>query len=245
MRGLAGRTFIVTGGAQGIGEAICLRLGEEGARVAVADRNIEGANDVAAKVVAAGGTAIGLHLEVTSRDSWQSAFATVAEDFGPIDGLVNNAGLTRDKSLLKMSDEEWDAVIDVNLKGAWIGSQLAVSNMVGRGGAIVNLSSESRWGAFGQANYASAKAGLVGLTRTIAIEAARHGVRANAIAPGSTKTPMVEAVPAEVRAAWLHNIPLRREAEPREIASAVVFLLSDDASYITGQILGVNGGSAI
>jgi 3-oxoacyl-[acyl-carrier protein] reductase len=136
-------------------------------------------------------------------------------------------------------------VVDVNLKSAWIGSQLAVAAMAGRGGAIVNLSSESRWGAFGQANYASAKAGLVGLTRTVAIEAARHGIRANAIAPGTTRTPMVEAVPEDVRAGWLNNIPLRREADPSEIASAVVFLLSDDASYVTGQILGVNGGSAL
>lgn len=245
MRGLAGKSFIITGGARGIGRSICLRLGEEGARVVVADRNAEGASTVAAELAAAGSKAVAVTIEVTSRDSWRAAFELAAGTFGPIDGLVNNAGLTRDKSLLKMSDAEWDEVIDVNLKGAWIGSQLAVAAMVGRGGAIVNLSSESRWGAFGQVNYASAKAGLVGLTRTTAIEAARHGIRANAIAPGTTRTPMVEAVPAEVRASWLPTIPLRREAEPSEIAAAVVFLLSDDASYITGQILGVNGGSAL
>lgn len=245
MRGLAGKAFIVTGGAQGIGRAICLRLAEEGARVAVADRNGEGAKAVAAEVAAKGVEAVAITLEVTSRDSWTAAFEEAREAFDHIDGLVNNAGLTRDKSLLKMSDAEWDEVVDVNLKGAWIGSQLAVAAMAGRGGAIVNLSSESRWGAFGQANYASAKAGLVGLTRTVAVEAARHGIRANAIAPGTTRTPMVEAVPENVRAGWLPSIPLRREAEPSEIASAVVFLLSDDASYVTGQILGVNGGSAL
>ncbi len=245
MRGLHGKIVMVTGSAQGIGKATALRLADEGAVVIVADRNIEGARSVADEIDPAGERARTILLDVSSRESWQQAAATVKDIYGGIDGLVNNAGITRDKSLLKMSEEDWDLVIEVNLKGAWLGCQAVVPLMATRGGVIVNLSSESRWGAFGQSNYASAKAGLVGLTRTVALEHARHNIRVNAIAPGTTMTPMVEAVPEEVRKGWLENIPLGREAQPSEIASAIAFLLSDDASYITGQILGVNGGSAL
>lgn len=245
MRGLKDKVIIVTGSAQGIGRATALRLNEEGAAVVVADVNAEGASKVAAEIAAAGGRSMAAALNVTSRQSWADAVTAVMAAFGQIDGLVNNAGLTRDRSLLKMTDEAWDLVIDVNLKGAWLGCQSVIPHMTGRGGAIVNLSSESRWGAFGQSNYASAKAGLVGLTRTVAFEHARHGVRVNAVAPGATTTPMVEAVPEDIRKGWLQNIPLRREANPTEIAAAIAFLLSADASYVTGQILGVNGGSAL
>lgn len=245
MRGLKDKVFIVTGGARGIGRAVATRLHEEGAHVVVADTNREGAESTAAEIRKAGGRALALVLDVVSRESWTAGVAKVLEEFGQLDGLVNNAGLTRDSSLLKMSDDDWSAAIDVNLRGAWLGCQLTIPHMKERGGAIVNLSSESRWGAFGQANYAAAKAGLVGLTRTVAIEHARHNIRANAVAPGATLTPMVEAVADNIRAEWRKNIPLRREAQPSEIASSIVFLLSDDASYITGAILGVNGGSAI
>lgn len=245
MRGLKDKVTIVTGAAQGIGEAIAHRLGEEGCKLILADINAEGVKATADAVRAAGGIAEGYGLNVAERESWVEVIEAAVERFGRLDALVNNAGVTRDKSLLKMSDADWDLVIDVNLKGSWIGSQLAVAKMVGQGGSIVNFSSESRWGAFGQSNYAAAKSGLVGLTRTVAIEAARHGVRVNAIAPGTILTPMVEAVPAEVRAGWMDKIPLRREGQPSEIASAVAFLLSEDASYVTGQILGVNGGSCI
>lgn len=245
MRGLKDKVVIVTGAARGIGAAIAQRLFEEGAKVILADCNIEGAREGAAAINAAGGEALAAELDVASRESWLALVDTVIAKFGRIDGLVNNAGVTRDRSLLKMTDEDWDVVIDVNLKGSWIGSQLVLAKMAGQGGSIVNLSSESRWGAFGQSNYAAAKSGLVGLTRSVAIEGARHGVRVNAVAPGTILTPMVEAVPADVRASWMDKIPLRREGQPSEIASAVTYLLSDDASYVTGQILGVNGGSCI
>lgn len=245
MRGLKDKVTIVTGAAQGIGAAIAARLARDGGLVVLADQNHAGVEATAEALRAEGLRAQGFALNVAARESWQALIAAVLAEHGRIDALVNNAGVTRDKSLLKMSDADWDLVLDVNLKGAWLGCQLAVAEMVGRGGAIVNLSSESRWGAFGQSNYASAKSGLVGLTRTVAIEAARHGVRVNAIAPGTILTPMVEAVPAEIRAGWMDKIPLRREGQPSEIASAVAFLISDDASYVTGQILGVNGGSCI
>ncbi|TGP18204.1 MULTISPECIES: SDR family NAD(P)-dependent oxidoreductase [unclassified Mesorhizobium] len=245
MRGLKDRVVLVTGAAQGIGKATAKRLADEEMVVAVADRNFAGAEAVAGEISAATGQALALFLDVTSRVSWTECVARVVDTFGGLDGLVNNAGMTRDSSLLKMKDDDWNDVIDVNLRGPWLGCQIAIPHMTAKGGSIVNLSSEARWGAFGQSNYSSAKSGLVGLTRTVAFEHARHRVRVNAVAPGTITTAMVEAVPADVRKGWLQNIPLRREGDPSEIASVVAFLLSDDASYVTGQIIGVNGGSII
>ena len=245
MRGLKDKVVVVTGGAQGIGKATAIRLAEEGAILVIADRNLDGAAATTREIDASGARALAVSLDVSDRESWAQAAIKIKETFDGADGLVNNAGLTRDKSLLKMGEDDWDVVLNVNLKGAWLGCQAIVPLMVGRGGSIVNLSSEARWGAFGQSNYSSAKSGLVGLTRTVAIEQARNGIRVNAVAPGTTPPPMVEAVPEQIRQGWLESIPLRREASPAEIASAIVFLLSDDASYVTGQVLGVNGGSAL
>lgn len=245
MRGLKDKVIIVTGGAQGIGKSTAERLSEEGATVVVADRNIEGAQQVAKSLEANGTKAISVPLDVAERESWNQCVSTVVETLGTIDGLVNNAGVTRDRSLLKMTDDEWNTVIDIHLRGAWLGCQAVIPHMAKKGGSIVNISSDARWGAFGQSNYSAAKSGLVGLTRTIVIEQSRNNVRVNAVAPGPVLTPMVEAVPEEVRKGWLANIPLKREAKPEEVASVIAFLLSDDASYVTGQVVGINGGSAI
>lgn len=245
MRGLKDKVVIVSGAAQGIGKATAERLAEEHMVVVAADRNFAGVEEVAEAISAAGGRAMAQFLDVASRVSWSECVARVVDALGGIDGLVNNAGMTRDSSLLKMKDADWSDVIDVNLRGPWLGCQSVIPHMTAKGGAIVNLSSEARWGAFGQSNYSSAKAGLVGLTRTVAFEHARHRVRVNAVAPGTVSTAMVEAVPTEIRKGWLQNIPLRREADPSEIASVIAFLLSDDASYVTGQIIGANGGSII
>jgi 3-oxoacyl-[acyl-carrier protein] reductase len=241
---LSGRTVIVTGGASGIGRATVERAAAEGANVVIADVDLGGALAVREAVEAAGGKASAHRLDVSSRADWVRVVEETLATWSAIHGLVNNAGVTRDKSLLKMTDDEWELVLDVNLRGVWLGCQHVVPQMKQAGGSIVNLSSESRYGEFGQANYASAKAGVVGLTRTVAIEHARHRIRCNAIAPGTIDTPMVAAVPADIRDSWLPRIPMGRLGGPAEVAAAIVFLLGDDSSYVTGQVLGVDGGSS-
>jgi 3-oxoacyl-[acyl-carrier protein] reductase len=246
----AGRVAIVTGAAQGIGAATALRLAEEGATVAALDRNGAGAGATAEAIVAGGGHGFGLECDVASAPSVESAIAAVA-DHGRIDVLVNNAGITRDNLLFKMGDDDWATVLQVNLTSVFLMCRAVQKHMVSaRYGRIVNLSSRSALGNRGQANYAAAKAGIQGLTATLAIELGPFNVTVNAVAPGYVATPMTAATAERVgmtaedhQQAVAERTPLGRVARPEEIASVIAFLASDDASYVSGQTIYVNGGA--
>lgn len=239
---LDGRAAVITGGAQGIGLAIARRLGEAGAAVVVADIDSRGSTEAAATV---SGPAIGVACDVTSPEQVDALVARCREEFGSIDVMVNNAGITRDATMRKMPVEDFDAVIAVHLRGAWLGTRAASLAMreQGTGGSIVNMSSLSgKVGNLGQTNYSAAKAGIVGLTKAAAKEVARAGIRVNAIQPGMIRTPMTEAMPADIFTEQERQIPFGRAGEPDEIAKAVLFLASDLASYVTGTVIEVAGG---
>jgi 3-oxoacyl-[acyl-carrier protein] reductase len=239
-----GRVALVTGAGSGIGAATARRLAAEGAAIACTDRELAAATSTATAITHEGGTAAAVGHDVTDPGSWELAVERCAEVFGGLDVLVNNAGFTRDRTVVKMSEREWDQVIDVHLRGTWLGCRQALPAMRERGaGVIVNVSSQSRHGSFGQANYAAAKAGIVGLTRTIALEHARHGIRCNAVAPGMVDTPLTQAMDAEIAEQLRAAIPMARFGGAHEIAAAISFLASEDAAYITGQTLNCDGGT--
>ncbi len=245
-----GKFAVVTGAARGIGAAIARRLAAEGAAVACVDLTAERCAPIVDEITVTGGRAVAFGCDVSDGAQVEALVPGVMNEFGRIDVLVNNAGLTRDNLLFRMSEEDWDKVVDVNLKSVFLVSRAVQKHMVEqRSGAIVNLSSRSALGNRGQANYAAAKAGIQGLTATMAIELGPFGVRVNAVAPGYVATPMTEATavrlgvtPEEHQATMAQAVPLRRVGQPTEVASVVAFFASDDASYVTGQTLYVNGG---
>ena len=245
------RVAVVTGAAQGIGQATALRLASEGARVAVVDVDAERAAPVVQQIEAAGGQAAAFGCDVSAREQVDATVEAVISRFGRIDILVNNAGITRDNLVFKMSDDEWDAVLDVNLKSVFLFTRAVQRHMVeARYGRIVSLSSRSALGNRGQANYAAAKAGIQGLTATLAIELGPFNITVNAVAPGYVATPMTDATarrvgstPEERQRIAAESTPLRRVAQPEEIASVIAFFASDDAAYVSGQTLYVNGGA--
>ncbi len=241
---LAGRVAIVTGAAQGIGRAIALRFAHEGAKVVLVDLKAEGVQAVADEIQAAGGTALAVTCDVTQRDQVHAAVAKVLEAYGQIDILCNNAGITRDARLVKMSEEDFDLVVNVNLKGVFNLTQAVAPHMVERGyGRIISTSSiVGLYGNFGQTNYVATKAGVIGMTRVWARELGPKGVTANAIAPGFIATDMVKTVPQDVLDKFTSMTPVRRLGTPEDIANAYLFLASEAASFVNGTVLSVDGG---
>jgi 3-oxoacyl-[acyl-carrier protein] reductase len=241
---LAGKTALVTGASQGIGRACALELARNGAVVALAARNLDKLEAVAAEIAAAGGTAKAYALDVSSEESIKAGAKAVLADHGTVHILVNNAGITKDGLMMRMKTEDWDSVLGTNLTGAFLLTQALVSPMLkARWGRIINITSVSgELGAAGQANYAASKAGLIGLTKSLARELASRGITANAVAPGFIETAMTAVLTETQRSGILANIPLARYGSEADIAAAVAFLASDAAGYITGHTLDVNGG---
>lgn len=245
MRGLTGKTALITGGSRGIGREVALRLAAEGVAVAVNYNTGEAeAAEVVKEAIALGANAIALKGSVTSAQDADALVEETVAKLGSLDILVNNAGITRDNLLMRMSEEDWDAVQDTNLKGAFLCTKAAIRPMLRqRSGRIINMSSVvALTGNAGQANYTAAKAGLIGFTKTVAREVASRGITVNAIAPGFIETRMVEELGEELRSKIQKRIPLARFGGPGDVAASVAFLASEDAAYITGQVLSVDGG---
>ena len=241
---LSGRSGVVTGGGRGIGRAIALELGRNGADVAVGySQSSQEAEEVAREIQSMGPDAFPLRANVSRPEEVKPAIASVAERFGKIDFLVNNAGITRDKTLVKMTREDWEAVIDVNLHSIFNVTHEVLPYMLEREyGRVVNVSSVvGQSGNFGQTNYAAAKAGIIGFTKSAALEVAKRGITVNCIAPGYTETDMLSAVPHEGRQRVLAKIPMGRFGRPEEMATAALFLIGY-GDYVTGQVIGINGG---
>ena len=244
MKLLENKIALVTGAARGIGQAIALQLAADGADLALCDVKAEWLDDTVAKVKALGRRAEAYAMDVANGAAVGEAVAKILADFGRIDVLVNNAGITRDTLLIRMTEEDWDAVLDINLKGAFLVTKAVVKSMMKqRSGAIVNIASVvGIMGNPGQANYTASKAGLIALTKTTAKEMGSRNVRVNAVAPGFIRTAMTDKLAAPVKDAMLKMVPLGRLGEPEDVAKAVAFLASDAAAYVNGQTLAVCGG---
>jgi 3-oxoacyl-[acyl-carrier protein] reductase len=244
MAGVQGRVALVTGAAQGIGKAIALHLAQGGATVVVVDVMEDKLPGVVNEITSAGGQAAAWKMNVTDEDNIKQVFKEVAEKFGRLEILVNNAGITRDQLMMRMKRADWDLVISINLTGVFLCTQAAVPIMLKqRWGRIINISSiNGQQGQAGQANYSASKAGVIGLTMATAREVASRGVTANAIAPGYIETAMTQVLAPELKEAMLKAVPLGRPGTPDDIANAVRFLASEETSYITGNVIKVNGG---
>jgi 3-oxoacyl-[acyl-carrier protein] reductase len=244
MANLQGRVALVTGASQGIGRASAVELAKTGAMVALAARNESKLAEVASEIAASGGQAAAFTLDVASEDSIKAGAKAVTDRFGKVDILINNAGITRDDLMMRMKRADWDDVLGTNLTGAFLLTQALLRQMLkNRWGRIVNITSVvGRTGQEGQVNYAASKAGLIGLTRSLAREVASRGITVNAVAPGYIETPMTAVLDEKLREKMIAEIPLGRPGTDVEVAQSVVFLASDAAAYITGHVLDVNGG---
>jgi 3-oxoacyl-[acyl-carrier protein] reductase len=241
---LKDKVALITGGAQGIGKAVALLLAEKGADVVISDVNLQKAEETAGEILSMGRKALAVKSDVTHSGDVDRMIQVILEQFGRIDILVNNAGIAKDKLILRMTDEDWDAVLNVNLKGTFHCTRAVLRHMSKqRYGKIVNIASVvGEMGNAGQANYSASKAGVIGFTKTIAREFAQRGINVNAIAPGYIETPMTDAIPEKAKEELKRMIPMERLGHPKDVAEAVLFLVSEASSYITGHVLNVNGG---
>jgi 3-oxoacyl-[acyl-carrier protein] reductase len=244
---LLDKVAIITGSARGIGQATALKFAEEGARVVVCDLDLKGVDAVVARIKARGGKALGFRVDVTDKASIAAMVEGVMLQFGRVDVLVNNAGIVADAQFRKMTDEQFDRVIDINLKGSYNCARAVVDIMVAQqSGVILNASSVvGIYGNFGQTNYAASKFGVIGMAKTWARELGRKGIRANAVCPGFVETTILDSIPEKVMQAMVDRVPLGRLAKPEEIANTYAFLASDEASYINGAVIEVSGGATV
>jgi 3-oxoacyl-[acyl-carrier protein] reductase len=244
---LLDKVAIITGSARGIGQATALKFAEEGAKVVVCDLDLKGVDAVVAQIKSRGGKALGFAVNVTDKASIAAMVEGVMLQFGRIDVLVNNAGIVADAQFRKMTDEQFDRVIDINLKGTYNCTRAVVDVMVAQqSGVILNASSVvGIYGNFGQTNYAASKFGVIGMAKTWARELGRKGIRANAVCPGFVETTILQTIPDKVMQAMVDRVPLGRLAKPEEIANTYAFLASDEASYINGAVIEVSGGATV